>query len=189
MFRQILTTCLGRRMKLYTRKWNKYSIKLFHDRDDLRSFPGMGWIPYFWDSDITFEIGILIPDNLKNVKDVWRYHWELRDLDGNIISKGNENKQGNGEIEVTNSGFRKKLALWNSGKRRAMALGNLHPHKEYMLYVNFTSGDYTKSETYLMASFEIEDRGSYQMQIFLILFTIFMTLFFSILARGCGITT
>jgi len=37
-----------------------------------------------------------------------------------------------------------------------------------------------------MASFTIEDRTSYHLQLFLILFTIFATLFFVALFRGCG---
>ena len=155
----------------------------------MRFFPFFSLLPYFWDSEITFDIGIKLPKRFGVINDEWNYHWELRDLDGNIIKQGNDTKQGDGAIKITNIGFRRKLTYYSSGKGRAIVLGTLHPHKEYMLYVDFTTKNNLKTDTYLMASFTVDDRSSYQMQLFLILFTIFMTILVGILAKSCGVPT
>jgi len=185
MFRQILKACWGGKVKFYTRKWNGYEIRLLHDREDLRSTIAP-LVPYFWDSEVAFELGVKTPKKFGNPTDNWRFRWELKDLDGQLVKSGNAAKQGDGNILISSQGFRRKLVYWNSGKRRAVVLGNLHPHKEYMLYMKFAN-DFAESENYLMASLSVDDRSTWQMQMFmgmvLVLFTIFMMLF----VRGCGV--
>jgi hypothetical protein len=177
--KNILPAWLKRPMKFYRAIFNSYEIQLFHNKDDIRSFPVFDLIPYFWDSDISFDIAVRIPASKKNIDETWNYKWELRDLDGVLA------RQGKGEMQITKKGFRRKLIFWNSGKRRAIVLNNLHPHREYLLYVRFLTG-ITQSDQLKLASLTVDDRGQWQMQMFLIVFSIIMALIMTALAKGCG---
>lgn len=183
MFR-LIRACFGGKVKFNTIKWNNYEIRLLPYTNNIRNFLLLSLIPYFWDSDVVFDLGIKVPKS-QELNDDIHYSWELRDLDGQIVMQGSVPKQGHDVASVTNKGFRRKLVLWNSVKTRAVVLGNLHPHKEYLLYMKFRN-DYSESNSNLMASFTIEDRTNYEFQMFLILFTIFASLFIAAFLRSCG---
>jgi hypothetical protein len=187
MFRQILRFCPWRKVKFESVIWNGYFIRLFHDKNDIRSKFICGLIPYFWDSDITFEMKINPYKSKKPQNEEWRYQWELQDLDGNIITQGDNKKCGSSGISIKNSSLLEKVADWRADKERAIDLGGLHPHKQYRLYVQFFADNILPSNKYLMASFDVDSRGNYQMQLFLILFTIFMSGLFALLAKACDI--
>lgn len=185
MFRRILRTCLGGKVKFYFRTWNGYKIGLFHSENNIRFYPMISWIPYFWDSEIAFDLGIQTP-KFRKIGDDWNYHWELRDLDENIVHQGKSPKRGDGVVTVTNKGFRRKLRVWNSGKHRAVVLGNLHPHREYLLYLKFTTST-GESDEFLMASLSVDDRSTWQMQVFMGMFLVLFAITITLFVRGCGI--
>lgn len=166
-------------MKFHQKTWDKYKIKLDHNADNIRRLPLCGLIPYFWDTEAVFDMGIGVSTEKKGGGEIWRYTWELRDLDNTVLN------HDSGEIRTAYKGIRGKLAYWNY-KKRAIVLGNLRPHREYLLFVKFIS-DITHSDELLLASFTIEDRGQWQMEAFLIIFSIVMALLFAALARGCGL--
>ncbi len=116
----------------------------------------------------------------KTKEETWAYTWELSNLDGVVI------KHDRNEIKITKKGIRRKLAYWNSYKARAVVLGNLRPHVEYLLHVKFSSND-KQSEKLLVASLTVDNREQLQMQAFLVIFSIIMTIIMTTLARGCGI--
>jgi hypothetical protein len=186
MIKVIFQTCLGRKVKFYSNHWNGYEIEAGHEYQTIRFYFPFNWLPYFWDNDIAFDIGVRIPKLMRANSDKWSYHWELRDLDGQVVKQADKSKQGDGDIDISAKGFRRKLRYWNSGKGRAFVLGNLHPHKEYVLYAKFTNGANEKTEFLKIAAFTVEDRGSIYTQLFLILITIALTLYFSVLAKSCG---
>ena len=176
---KILPAVLRKPMKFHSKTWDKYQIKIDHNADNIRRLPLCGWIPYFWDTEAVFDMGIGASAATKGDGELWRYTWELRDLDNNVV------KQDSGEIRTAFKGIRGKLAYWNYTKR-AIVLGNLRPHREYLLYVKFIT-DIKQSDELLLASFTIEDRGQRQMEAFFIIFSIFVALLFTALAKGCGL--
>lgn len=180
---RIIRACLGGKVKFNTVRWNEYEIRLFHNDNNFRNIPSLGWIPYYWDSETVFDLGMKIPRTKALNEDV-KYHWELKDLDGQMVVQGGKTKQGDDVILVTNKGFRRKLINWNSGKRRAVVLGNLHPHKEYILYMKFRN-DYSESDTFQMASLTVEDRTNWQMQLIMGIFLVIFAIMMSYIARGC----
>ncbi len=186
MIRPIIEACLGGKLKFYRNIWNGYVLEAGHN--DWRNIPILSYVPYFWDSDVSFDMGINIPPQFGTVSDIWKYQWELRDLDGQLVKRGEQSIGGEGVIEVTNKGFRRKMKYWNAGKLRAFTLGNLHPHKEYILYAIFVTSKGEQSDKFKIASLAVEDRTSHQFQIFLILFTIFISIYFTAFARACGVT-
>ncbi len=182
---RLIRACIGGRMKFNTVKWNNYELKLFPYKKDLRSIPFFSWIPFFWDSDVAFDLGIRTPKTFSRINEDCNYHWELRDLDGHVVTRDNRPIQGDDVVLITNNGFRRKFIDWNSGKVRAVVLGNLHPHREYILCMKFRTS-ISESNTYQMASLTIDDRSTWQMQMFLILFSIVASLFFAGLFKSCG---
>jgi hypothetical protein len=187
MVRQILS-CFGGKMNFYNKKWDGYEIQFGHNENDVRFFPLVSLIPYFWDNEIVFDLGVNTPKGQK-IDEVWKYSWELRDLDEKVIKQGDNVKQGDSDIHITNKGFRRKLKRWNSGKTRAIVLGTLYPHKEYKLYVNFQNSKGLTSGLILMATLTVEDRTSYEMQLFLVMFAVFMSLIIGFVARSCGVSS
>lgn len=185
MIRTFIRACLGGKMKFYTNKWNGYVIEAGHYKENKRSIPILWWLPYFWDSEIIFDLGVRTP-GLKRIEDTWVYHWELRNLDGQIVKQGNEKIQGENTIHITNKGFRRNLRVWTCGKARAFVLSSLRPHREYILYANFTDGSNNTSDLFKIAAFSVADRGTYEMQLLLVLITIVLTLYFSAFAKACG---
>ena len=187
MFRLIIRACFGGKVNFKTVKRNGYEAQLYHDNNNFRSWLITSWIPYFWDSDISFDLLIKTPNDFRQNTESWNYYWELRDLDGEIIAQNKKDKKGHGSTLLTNKGFRKWFGgYWNVKKGRAIVLGNLHPHKEYILYVDFNSDCNGKTGECIMATFSIEDRTTWQNGLFLILFTIFMTILVGLVARACG---
>ena len=187
MFRLILKTCLKGKVKFYKNKWGDFLIEAGHSSGDVRYFPIFWWLPYFWDSEIAFDLGIKIPENIKAFSETWSYQWELRNLDGDVVKKGDKLVGGYGTINVTNKGFfRKFIRAWTCGKARAFVLSELHPHREYILYASF-AGYTGQSDMLRIASFNVDDRTSYHFQLFLILFSIIASLFFAGLFKGCWI--
>lgn len=187
---RLILSCLGGKVKFHSKQWNGYRIKLEHDPDNMRRYFPFKLIPYFWDNELTFDMGVKISKNKGEVNEKWGYEWELRDLDENVIKQGNNVKQGTGTIQVTNKGFRRKYVNeWNTLEQRAIVLGTLHPHKEYKLYVNYKDNKEQSTGFILMVTLTVEDRTSYQMQLFLVLFAIFMTFLVGFLARSCEIPT
>lgn len=182
---KIIRACLGGKMKFFTRKWDGYEISLFHNQDNIRSYPFFSWTPYFWDNEIIFDLGIKTP-KFGKILDDWTYHWELRDLDGQIITKGDVPTKGDGIVAVTNKGFRRKFQYWNSGKHRAVVLGNLHPHREYIVYMKFITSE-SESREMQMACLSVTDRSTWQMQILMEMFLIFFAVFVAVSMRGCGV--
>jgi len=176
----ILTAFVGSKVKFNRRKWDNFQIKLEHSAENVRCLPCLGWIPYFWDTEIVFDMGISIPKEIKDIDEKWDYTWELRDLGENLL------KNGKGEIVITKKGIRRKLQYWNTYKKRAIVLGNLHPHKEYLLYVKYSAQN-KQSENLCLATLTVEDRTRIQFDIFIILFTVIMTLIMTALAKGCGL--
>ena len=181
---KIIRACLGGKVKFNTAKWNEYEIRLFHNESNFRSMPPFGWIPYYWDSETVFDLGLKVPKAKELNEDV-KYHWELKDLDGQVVVQGGKPKQGDDIVLVTNKGFRRKLIYWNSGKRRAVVLGNLYPHREYILHMKFRN-DYSESDTFQMVSLTVEDRTNWQMQVFIGIFLIIFAIWMSYAARACS---
>ena len=161
-------------------KWSGYEIKLLHDKDNIRRLINM--IPYFWDDEVHYTLVMRPQRNTKYHEDVWNIKWRLLDLDGNRL------KEGKDTLNITNIKWMRRYfgGYWKSGKRRAIVLGNLNPHKNYILKIIFTNG-MGESVDETMATFSIKDRGDFYAQIFLIIFSIVAALIFSALGRGCGL--
>ncbi len=161
-------------------KWNDYEIRLLHDKSNIRRMINL--IPYFWDDEVHFTLALRQKRDVKYPEDIWVYKWRLLDLDGNIIKDKRET------INIINTQWMRRMFgdYWTSGKKRAIVLGNLSPHKNYILKVTFTNG-MGESIDETMATFSIKDRGDFYSQIFLIIFSIVAALTFSALARGCGL--
>lgn len=170
----------GFMVKFKLLNWNGYEIRLLHDKDNIRRMINL--IPYFWDDEIHFTLALRQQSNMKYSEDVWEYKWRLLDLDGNRIKDKKET------INITKAKFMRRVfgGYWTAGKRRAIVLGNLSPNKNYILKVLFTNG-MGESIDETMATFSIKDRTDIYMQIFLILFSIFAALFFSVVLKGCGL--
>lgn len=160
----------------------KYAGKLFklaHPQRDIRNTIPM--VPYFWDSEVSFDLLVNISSGERRIDEFWDYEQELCDLDDKPLRPAVKEK-----IHICNIGIRRKLRYWSSGKLLAIKLGYLLPNKHYRLYITLTNSVDGRRK-YLAATFTIKDRDEYYMQIFLILFSIAMALFFSFLAKGCGL--
>lgn len=168
--------------KFHSMKYDTKLFKLSHYHKDIREVLMLGIIPYFWDSEVSFDLLVNIPPRGKNIDQYWDYEWELCDLEDKPIKPAIKDK-----VHVCNKGIRRKYRQWSSGKELAVKLGYLLPNKHYKLYVKLTNPIDGKDKKYLGATFTIKDRDEYYMQIFLILFSITMTLFFGFLMRGCGV--
>jgi hypothetical protein len=164
---RLLGNIVGRinKMPLFKeQRWNGYRIRTFPtDRDLIRSADFLRLIPYFWDTEISFDLKIQPPNHKTNIDEIWEYEWELRDLDGNIL------KHNRGEISLIPNEIKK--TFWASAYR-AMVLGNLRPHKEYLLYLALTSGEYGRSEPLKIITFTVKDRDEYYMQLLLLIIAV-----------------
>ncbi len=177
----IVLACLwGYMTKFKTLHWNDYEIRLLHHKDGVRRVINL--IPYFWDDEVHYTLAIRQLKNAKRPQDVWEYKWRLLDLDGNRI------KDGRDIIDIIPTKWMRRYfgGYWTSGKSRAIVLGNLSPNRYYILKINFTN-EMGESIEQIMATFSTKDRADFYMQIFLILFSIFAALFFSVWLKGCGL--
>src|SRR3989337_1873761 len=98
MCRQILLAYIGGWMTRPILKWNNYEIKVKHSERNIRS--GIPIIPYFWDSDVIFDLVARPLKGKKMPNDVWNYFWELSDIEGHQI------KNQHGSIDITYNRFR-----------------------------------------------------------------------------------
>ena len=169
MFSAIYHACFGGIVMLSKWKWNDYTLRLFNPEKNIRYL--VEWIPYFWDNEVAFDLYVQIPKYKRHIEEDWAYHWELRDLDDQIVKQGIQTKQGDGEFRVSNQGIRRKLATWNSGKTRAIVLGNLHPNRQYRIFLKVTSPS-EESREMQMASFTIKDRDELYMQLLILVFAL-----------------
>jgi len=160
-------------------KWNGYEISLLHDKDNIRRHINM--IPCFWDDDVHYTFAVRETKNVKYHEDVWDIKWRLLDLDGECL------KEDRDTVNISKAKWMRRYfgGYWTSGKRRAIVLGNLRPHKNYIVEVTITN-KMGESIGEKMATFSIGDRSEFYSQIFLIIFSVVVALIFSALARGCG---
>lgn len=183
MIRQKLLAFLRGYIVFKNIKWNGFEITLLHNKESFKNIIGL--IPYFWDDDVNFTLVVrAITRDAKLTAEDWNFKWRLLDLDGNRIKEGNDNV-----LTITQTKWMRRIrrgGYWTSGKSRAIVLGNLNSNKNYVLKLKITNGS-NESIDETVATFSIKDKTDYYMQIFLILFSIFMTLFFSFLAKGCGL--
>ncbi len=163
-----------------TLEWSSYKIRLFHDKDNIRSLIGI--IPYFWDDNVHYTLALRPIGKTRVQEEVWTYEWSLSDLDG-IYIKGHRDN-----LVIKKTSLMRKLfgGYWKYGKRRAVVLGNLSPNKNYILKVKFDNG-MSSSVVDTIATFSTKDRTGFYMQIFLILFSIVAALFFAMWSKGCGL--
>lgn len=190
MCRTHLAIRSGGKLKFYPAMWNGLYIRLCHPDGDPRRMPIIHLIEYYWDNDIAFDMRARTSKMLYSFDDKVNYHWELKDLDGKIVTTwDNVGKAGDGSIEVSSKGFPRNVADWQGLKQRAVVLGNLHPHKQYLLWVTFTGKDNIPSTPFRMASLTVDDRGSHYFQIFLVIFAVLMTVVVGIFMKACGVPT
>jgi hypothetical protein len=155
-------------------QWNDYRIHLMPARKDPRALLS-SLLPYFWDTEIVFDMEVS-PQKRKRTDEVLKYQWELRDLDENIL------KRGYGDVDIPHTPlFGKKWIR----KERAIALGNLHPHRFYKINITFSDLIQT-SELLLASTLSVKDRDEMYMQLFILLIGIgfaFILLLFEIGGR------
>ncbi len=153
-------------------KWAGYKISVLPTDSDIRSYVKL--LPYFWDTEVTCDIELQVLN--KNIHDaVWDYQWELADLDNNILKKD----------KATLSIKGKDIKRRRSGKKkRAIYLGNLHPNKQYRLFIIFTNEYGERSARHLAYTFTIKDRDEYYMQLLILIIAIIFAFFFALIERG-----
>lgn len=169
--------------KFRTHNWNGYNIRLFHNEQSIRSF--LSVIPFFWDSEVVFDLGIGLPQGRKEkaIEDTWIYKWELCDLGDTLIKYAGQNT-----VKVSKLGFRRYLTLyWPWGKNRAVVLGLLPPNKHYQLYMTFTGLYSGKSDRLLFATFTTKDRDEVYMQLFIALIVVIAGIFIGVISKGCSL--
>ena len=120
-------------------------------------------LPYFWDSDIVFDLIHTPPENSPDIEAEWQYHWELTDLDSNVA------KKGQGEFPLLDKGVTRRLSSWGLGKERAISLGHLIPYRHYVLKVAFINKLGERSDTYDAATFTVKDRDDFHMEVLILL--------------------
>lgn len=157
----ILAYIGGFMSKFHQMKYTNCIFKLAHYRKDIRDMIPV--IPYFWDSEVTFDLLVNITKGERNLDEYWDYEWQLCDLDDGLLKPVVRN-----QVHVCNIGLRRKLRKWSSGRLGAVKLGYLSPNKHYRLYIKLTSplGEQNK---YLGATFTIKDRDELYMQIFILI--------------------
>ena len=90
----------------------------------------------------------------------WEYRWELCDLDNKII------KENRGVINLNPQKIREKY--WACAER-AISLGYLKPHQQYIVNLYLTSGEYGKSKAFQVASYTVKDRDEYNIQLLILI--------------------
>ena len=168
--------------KFRTHNWNGYNIRLFHNKENIRSI--LSTIPFFWDSEVVFDLGIGLPQGRKEkgIEDTWTYKWELCDLDDKLI------KHDQNTVIVSKLGFRRYLrGYWPWGKDRAVVPGLLPPNRHYQLYMIFTGLYNGKSDRLLFATFTTKDRDEVYMQLFIALIVIIAGIFIGVISKGCSL--
>ena len=136
-------------------------FKLAHTRKDIRDIIPI--IPYFWDSEVTFDLLTRITKEKSNLDEYWDYEWQLCDLEDKLLKPIVRDK-----VRVCNIGLRRKLRSWSSFKLGAVKLGYLLPNKHYRLYLKLTNplGEQNK---YLGATFTLKDRDELYMQLLILI--------------------
>ena len=160
-------------------KIGDYSVRVLHNKNDVRSTPILHLLPFFWDTEISLDLQFSPLRGKKSSKDIFLYKWVLTDLDNNVIKEQKEYRQ----YEVTDKDIiRHQDALIE----RAISLVNLHPHREYLLYVTIQIQGLTTPERYQAVSFNIDDRDSYYMQVLILIIGIAFAFVIGLIERGCS---
>jgi len=121
------------------------------------------FIPYFWDSDVTFDLLVKITGEKRNLDEDWDYEWQLCDSENKLLNPGVKDS-----VHVCNVGLRRKLRFWSSGKNGAIKLGYLSPNRHYRLYL-ILRNPYSGKDKYLAATFTIKDRDELYMQLLILI--------------------
>ncbi len=88
--------------KFLAMNWDGKLFKLSQYRDDIRNMIPI--IPYFWDSEVTFDLLVNIKKDKKKLDEYWDYEWELCDLDDKQVKPLVKDK-----VRVCNKGIRRRL--------------------------------------------------------------------------------
>jgi hypothetical protein len=142
---------------LKTIKWGNYKLQLQPPPTDKRSAIIINLLPYFWDSEIKFDLVITLKNKKLN-PDTITYEWELIDIDGAVL------KKDSGAVPISH------LTIFKDWVRKdlAISLGYLHPNKHYKLFMKFTDV-YGNNTRELMGAFTIKDRDEYYMQLLILI--------------------
>ena len=95
--------------KFHQMKYTNCLFKLAHCRKDIRDMIPV--VPYFWDSEVTFDLLVNITKRARNLDEYWDYEWQLCDLDDESLKPVVRD-----QIHVCNIGLRRKLRRWSSGR-------------------------------------------------------------------------
>ncbi|OGO21993.1 MAG: hypothetical protein A2Z28_03695 [Chloroflexi bacterium RBG_16_51_9] len=165
--------------KYNNHKIGNYSVRILHNKLDIRNTPILHLLPFFWDTEIALDLQLSPLKGKKISKDIFLYKWELTDLDSNIIKEQKEYRQ----YEVTDKDI---IRHQNALIERAISLVNLHPHREYILYITLQIQGSTIPEKYQAVSFNIDDRDSYYMQVLILIIGISFAFVIGLFERGCS---
>ena len=166
-------------------EWEGHNIQVLPVTKDVRIFflPRLVLLPYFWDTEICFDLTTSLVKGSTDTDEMWDYDWELCDLDDKIV------KKSTGTINILNKPVGKYWGLTSHStthKDRAISLPLLHPHKEYILYITLSnSKGHSEREKY--ATFTVKDRDEVYMQLFIALVVIFMGILIGVTSKGCGL--
>ena len=109
------------------------------------------------------------------MEETWEYKWELCNLDGEIL------KEKRGTIKLNPKEIKKNY--WAYGER-AISLGYLKPHQQYIVNVYLISGEYGKSEAFQVANYTVKDRDEYNIQLLILIIGIGFAFLLWILSEG-----
>jgi len=157
-----ILACIGGVMpKFHKMEYANCLFRLAYTRKDIRDMIPV--IPFFWDSEVTFDLLTKITKEKQNIDEYWDYEWQLCDLDDELLKPVVKD-----QVHVCNIGLRRKLRYWSSGKLGAVKLGSLLPNRHYRLYIKLTSplGEQNRC---LSATFTIKDRDELYMQLLILI--------------------
>ena len=158
-------------------RWGDCIIQVQPPDNSLRSWLIINLLPYFWDSEISFDLVVSVPKKRRRHSEFWKYEWSLTDLDNHVL------KNGKDVIELSRTTIAKDWVR----KQRAIYIGNLHPNKEYKLSITFTDEQGGQSNPLQPATFTVKDRDEIYMQIFVALVVIFMGIIIGVISKGCSL--
>ena len=138
-------------------KWHGYDFRVLPKKDSIRDL--VYWIllrneiiPYFYGTDIIFDLGIIPPPKAK-INETIEYTWELCTADD-----GKTIKEDEGAIII------KTLHRINR-KVEAIKIGYLSKVQQYQLILYVTSSVYGKSPKMIAADFTLMDRDVFNVNL------------------------
>ncbi len=172
-------------MRFRTIKVGDYKVKIVPQDNDLaRLFYFIGIaVPYFWDSPISFDMTINpIKRNTRKPLTSWKYEWRLYELWNYDVPDGGMVKHDTGEYPFDHFILGRYQRKFN-----AIKIGYLRPHMNYVLAITFKDDLNHIFDEAQPVTFTVKDRDEYQMNIFLIIFSIFMTILIGFIVKIWGI--